>query len=456
MSTVWEKLDDKQMKKLMSFAEGYKSFLSEAKTEREAVSESILLAEKVGFKPFSKVKKIKAGDRIYFNNRGKSLALFLIGKDDIDKGMNILGAHIDSPRIDLKQNPVYEDNGLVLFDTHYYGGIKNYQWVAIPLALHGVVCHKDGTKTEVKIGEKDDEPVLGISDLLIHLATEQMKKSGGKVVEGEDLNALAGSIPAKVKKDEKDPVKKNLLAILKKEYGMEEDDFLSAELELVPAGKVRDLGLDRSMILGYGHDDRVCAYTSLKALLEMKEPQRTAVCILTDKEEIGSIGSTGAMSSFFENSVAELLALEGNYNDLKLRHALENSKMLSSDVSIAFDPNYPSVSETKNTAFFGKGISFNKFTGSGGKFSANDAPAEYIARIRNIMDRNGIMFQFSELGKVDQGGGGTIAYILADKNMDVIDAGIPVQNMHAPFEAVSKADIYEAYRAYLAFLKEMN
>ncbi|MBQ6493787.1 MAG: aminopeptidase [Erysipelotrichaceae bacterium] len=456
MSTVWEKLDDKQMKKLMSFAEGYKSFLSEAKTEREAVSESILLAEKVGFKPFSKVKKIKAGDRIYFNNRGKSLALFVIGKDDIDKGMNILGAHIDSPRIDLKQNPVYEDNGLVLFDTHYYGGIKNYQWVAIPLALHGVVCHKDGTKTEVKIGEKDDEPVLGISDLLIHLATEQMKKSGGKVVEGEDLNALAGSIPAKVKKDEKDPVKKNLLAILKKEYGMEEDDFLSAELELVPAGKVRDLGLDRSMILGYGHDDRVCAYTSLKALLEMKEPQRTAVCILTDKEEIGSIGSTGAMSSFFENSVAELLALEGNYNDLKLRHALENSKMLSSDVSIAFDPNYPSVSETKNTAFFGKGISFNKFTGSGGKFSANDAPAEYIARIRNIMDRNGIMFQFSELGKVDQGGGGTIAYILADKNMDVIDAGIPVQNMHAPFEAVSKADIYEAYRAYLAFLKEMN
>lgn len=456
MSTVWEKLDDKQMKKLMSFAEGYKSFLSEAKTEREAVSESILLAEKVGFKPFSKVKKIKAGDRIYFNNRGKSLALFVIGKDDIDKGMNILGAHIDSPRIDLKQNPVYEDNGLVLFDTHYYGGIKNYQWVAIPLALHGVVCHKDGTKTEVKIGEKDDEPVLGISDLLIHLATEQMKKSGGKVVEGEDLNALAGSIPAKVKKDEKDPVKKNLLAILKKEYGMEEDDFLSAELELVPAGKVRDLGLDRSMILGYGHDDRVCAYTSLKALLEMKEPQRTAVCILTDKEEIGSIGSTGAMSSFFENSVAELLALEGDYNDLKLRHALENSKMLSSDVSIAFDPNYPSVSETKNTAFFGKGISFNKFTGSGGKFSANDAPAEYIARIRNIMDRNGIMFQFSELGKVDQGGGGTIAYILADKNMDVIDAGIPVQNMHAPFEAVSKADIYEAYRAYLAFLKEMN
>ena len=456
MKTVWEKIDDKQMKKLMSFSEGYKKFLDNAKTEREAVDEAIALAKKAGFKQFKGNEKLNAGDKLYFNNRNKSLALFVVGKDPIEKGMNILGAHIDSPRIDIKQNPLYEDNGLVLMDTHYYGGIKKYQWVAMPMALHGIVCKKDGSKVTVNLGEKDDEPILEISDLLIHLAGEQMEKKGGKVIEGEDLNALVGSIPARSKKEESDLVKKNILNILKKEYGIEEDDFISAELELVPAGKARDLGFDRSMIMGYGHDDRICAYTSLVAILESKDPQRTSVCILTDKEEIGSMGSTGAQSSFFENCVAELMNLQGKYSDLKLRHALENSRMISSDVSAAFDPNYPSVNEAKNAAFFGKGISFNKFTGSGGKFHSSDAPAEYVAKIRDVMDRNDVMFQFSELGKVDQGGGGTIAYILANKNMDVIDAGIAVQNMHAPYETASKADIYEAYRAYKAFLKDMK
>ena len=456
MKTVWEKLDDQQMKQLMDFSESYKKFLDNAKTEREAVDASIALARKAGFRELKEFKELKSGDRIYFNNRGKSLALFVIGKQPIEKGMNILGAHIDSPRIDLKQNPLYQDNDLVLMDTHYYGGIKKYQWVARPLALHGVVCKKDGTKVTIRMGENEDEPILEISDLLIHLARDQMEKSGSKVVEAEDLNALVGSIPAKTKKEEKDLVKKNILNILEKEYDIKEEDFISAELELVPSGKARDLGFDRSMIMGYGHDDRICAYTSLKAILESKTPARTSVCILTDKEEIGSIGSTGAQSSFFENSVAELLNLQDKYNDLKLRHALENSRMLSSDVSAAFDPNYPSVNEAKNAAYFGRGISFNKFTGSGGKYNSSDAPAEYVAKIRNVMDKNDVMYQFSELGRVDQGGGGTIAYILANKNMDVIDAGIPVQNMHAPYETASKADIYEAYRAYKAFLKDMK
>lgn len=456
MKTVWDKIDKKKMKQLMDFSEDYKVFLDNAKTEREAVDEAIKLARKAGFKEFKECKKIKAGDKVYFNNRGKSLALFVIGKDELENGMNILGAHIDSPRIDLKQNPLYEDNGLVLLDTHYYGGIKKYQWVARPLALHGVVCKKDGSTVTLKLGENDDEPILEISDLLIHLARDQMEKNGRKVVEGEDLNALTGSIPAKSKDEEKDLVKKNILNILKEEYDIEEDDFISAELELVPAGKARDLGLDRSMVMGYGHDDRICAYTSLRALLESDKPARTSACILTDKEEIGSIGSTGAESAFFENSVAELLNLQGDYNDLSLRHTLENSRMLSSDVSAAFDPNYPGVNEAKNAAFFGKGISFNKFTGAGGKSGSSDAPAEYVAKIRKVMDDNDVMFQFSELGKVDQGGGGTIAYVLANKNMDVIDAGIAVQNMHAPYETASKADIYEAYRAYKAFLKDMK
>jgi len=455
MKTVWDKYQEKDIKKVMDFSEGYKKFLDNAKTEREAVEQTIKLAKKAGFKEFSTVKSLKAGDKVYFNNRDKSIALFVIGKDELEDGMNILGAHIDSPRIDLKQNPIYEDTGLVLFDTHYYGGIKKYQWVARPLALHGVVCKKDGSKINVCIGEKESDPILEISDLLIHLSRDQLTKTGAKVVEGEDLNALAGSIPAKSKKEGKDLVKKNILNILKKDYNIEEDDFISAELELVPAGKARDLGLDRSLVMGYGHDDRICAYTSLMALLESNNPKRTSVCILTDKEEIGSMGSTGAQSAFFENCVAELLNLQDkNYSDLKLRHALERSFMLSSDVSAGYDPNYPQVNEAKNAAYLGKGISFNKFTGSGGKSGSSDAPAEFVAKIRKIMDKNKIMFQFSELGRVDQGGGGTIAYVLANHNMDVIDAGIAVQNMHAPYETASKGDIYEAYRAYKVFLKD--
>ncbi len=370
--------------------------------------------------------------------------------------MNILSAHIDSPRIDVKLNPVYEDNVLLMIDTHYYGGIKKYQWTARPLSIHGVVCKKDGSKIEVRIGEKDSDPIVEISDLLIHLAKDQMAKTGSNVVEGEDLNALAASIPAKGDEKDKDLVKKNFLDILKKEYGFEEEDLISAELELVPSGKARDLGLDRSMIMGYGHDDRICAFTSLAAILESERPERTSVCILTDKEEVGSIGATGAQSSFFENAVAELINTKGDYNELRLRHALENSRMLSSDVSAAFDPNYPQVNDPKNAAYFGKGISFNKYTGRGGKGGSNDATAEFIAKIRRIMDDNDVSYQFTELGRVDQGGGGTIAYVLGNKNMDVVDAGIAVQNMHAPYETASKADIYEAYQAYKVFLKEMD
>ena len=455
-NTVWEKCDTAaKMKQLMAFSEGYKKYMDVSKTEREAVTETIRLARKAGFKEFSEFKKLKAGDKIYFNNRGKSLALFVLGKDPLEEGLNILGAHIDSPRIDLKQNPLYEDNDLVLLDTHYYGGIKKYQWVALPLAIHGVVCKKDGKTISVAIGEKEEDPIVGISDLLIHLSRDQLAKTGSKVVEGEDLNALIGSIPAKKTEEKEELVKKNILKILKDEYDIEEEDFISAELELVPSGKARDFGLDRSMVMAYGHDDRICAYTSIMALLESEEPKRTSACILTDKEEIGSVGATGAQSAFFENCVAELLNRTDSCTELKLRHCLERSCMLSSDVSAGFDPNYPSVNEPKNAAYLGKGISFNKFTGSGGKGGSSDASAEYIAKIRKIMDDHKILYQFSEIGKVDQGGGGTIAYILANKNMDVIDAGIAVQNMHAPYEVASKADIFEAYQAYKFFLKEM-
>ena len=457
MKTAWEKYEGNKIEPIMAVCEEYKDFLNSSKTEREATSTSIELAKKAGFKEFKNIKSIKAGDKYYFNNRGKSLALFVIGKKPIEDGLNILGAHIDSPRVDLKQNPLYEDNGLVLLDTHYYGGIKKYQWVAHPMALHGVVCKKDGTTVNIVVGEKESDPVIGFSDLLIHLAGDQMQKTGAKVIEGEDLNALIGSIPkASKKKEEKDLVKQNILDILKKEYDIEEDDFISAELEIVPAGKARDLGLDRSMIMGYGHDDRICAFTSLKAILETKNPQRTSVCILTDKEEIGSVGSTGAHSVFFENCVAELINKQEAYNDLKLRHALENSYMLSSDVSAAFDPNYPQVNEVKNCAYFGKGIVFNKYTGSRGKSGSNDAHAEFIGKLRKVMDDNKVSFQTAELGKVDQGGGGTIAYVLANLNMDVIDAGIAVQNMHECYETASKVDIYEAILAYKAFLKDMQ
>ncbi|MFV0552854.1 MAG: aminopeptidase [Anaerorhabdus sp.] len=456
MKTVWEKLNNVETKALFDFNEGYKKYLDAGKTERECVTAAIQLAKKAGFKDFNamKSKKCKSGDKVYFVNKEKSICLYVIGTEPLENGLNVLGAHIDSPRIDLKQNPIYESDGLVLFETHYYGGVKKYQWVAQPMALHGVVCKKDGTVITVAIGEKETDPVVGISDLLIHLAGDQLSKTGSKVVEGEDLNLLVGSIPDGKAKDDK--VKSNILKLLKDQYNIEEEDFISAELEIVPAGKARDYGLDRSMVMGYGHDDRVCAYTSLMAILEMKKPKRTSCCILVDKEEVGSQGNTGMQSRFFENTIAELLDATGTFTDLKLRRTFSNSKMLSSDVSAGFDPNYPSVYEKKNTAYLGMGLCLNKYTGSRGKGGCNDANPEFIAEIRQVFDTAKVQFQTSELGKVDQGGGGTIAYILANLNMEVIDAGVAVQNMHAPYEVVSKADVYEAYRGYKAFLEKIK
>jgi len=453
--TVWEKYDGKY-ENIMSFAEDYKQFLNSAKTEREAVDEAVKILTNAGYKDINTFKTLKANDKVYAINRGKSICAFVIGKEDIEKGLNILGAHIDSPRLDVKQNPLYEDHDLVLLDTHYYGGIKKYQWVAQPMAIHGVVCKTDGTTIKVSIGEKEDDPVVGISDLLVHLSSDQMQKTGAKVVEGEDLNVLVGSIPSKSDKEEKEAVKKNILNLLKESYDISEEDFISAELEIVPAGKARDYGLDRSMIFSYGHDDRICAYSSLRALLDVENPSRTTCCILTDKEEVGSNGNTGMHSMFFEDVIEELLSKQNKESHLALRRAINNSRMLSSDVSAAFDPNYPSVNEMKNTAFFSKGIVFNKYTGSRGKSGCNDANAEFIAKVKNVLDKEGVIYQTSELGRVDQGGGGTIAYILANLNMDVLDAGIALQNMHACYEVASKADLYEAYVAYVAFLKYMD
>lgn len=453
--TVWEKLNDSQKDELMQFNKEYIDFLSVSKTERAFVNNSIALVEKAGFKNLSEVTELKPGDKVYSTNKGKNILAFIIGKEPIRNGLNLLGAHIDSPRTDLKQHPLYESNGLVLLDTHYYGGIKKYQWVARPMALVGVVVKKDGTVIDINIGDDDNDPVVGISDLLIHLAADQMSKTGAKVVEGEALDVLVGSIP---KKDtEKDPVKAYILDLLKEKYDIEEDDFISSEIEVVPAGKARDYGLDRSMIMGYGHDDKVCAYTSLRAVLDFEEtPDRTACAILVDKEEIGSVGNTGMQSAYFDHVIAKMLAMQNESSLVAFNDTMDNSRMLSSDVSAAFDPLYPEVMETKNASFFGKGICFNKYTGSRGKGGSNDANAEYMAKIRKIMDENDCYFQTCELGKVDVGGGGTIAYIMANKNMDVIDAGIAVQNMHAPCEVVSKADVYEAYRAYIAFLKDMD
>lgn len=450
---AWEKYPIEKRSCIFDFAEGYKEFISICKTERECVSEIVKEAEAQGYMNIetiiAKNQKLKAGDKVYANNMGKNIVLFFIGTKPITEGMNILGAHIDSPRLDLKQNPLYEDGDLALLDTHYYGGVKKYQWVTLPLALHGVVVKKDGTVIDICIGEDELDPVLGVSDLLIHLSAEQLEKKAAKVIEGEDLNLLVGSIPEENKKEEKEkvkePVKAAVLAILKEKYDFEEEDFLSAELEVVPAGKARDYGLDKSMIMGYGHDDRVCAYPSYKAMFELKEVEKTCVCILVDKEEIGSVGATGMQSRFFENTVAEIINAMGEYNDILLRRTMTNSQMLSSDVSAAFDPNYPSVMEKKNTAYFGKGLTFNKYTGSRGKGGSNDANPEYFAKIRNVMDKNNISFQTAELGKVDQGGGGTIAYILANYNMQVIDSGVAVLNMHAPWEIISKVDLYEAF-----------
>ena len=382
--------------------------------------------------------------------------MFIIGKESLEKGMNILGAHIDSPRLDLKQVPLYEDTEMVMFDTHYYGGVKKYQWVTLPLALHGVVAKKDGTVVNISIGDKENDPVFGVSDLLIHLAGDQLEKKASKVIEGENLDVLIGSIPADVEEKDKvkETVKANVLNILLKEYDIEEEDFLSAEIEVVPAGAARDYGFDRSMVMGYGHDDRVCAYPSFRAMLEVDTPEVTSVCLLVDKEEIGSVGATGMQSRFFENAVAEVMELCGQYSELALRRALSNSQVLSSDVSAAFDPNYPSVSEKKNAAYFGKGLVFNKYTGARGKSGSNDANAEYMAHLRAVLDKEEVAYQTSELGKVDQGGGGTIAYILANYGMQVIDSGVAVLNMHAPWEIISKVDLYEAFRGYVVFLKE--
>lgn len=465
---AWDKYDAKELKKVHAFAEDYRTFISECKTERECVSRFTELAKNNGYEDLFQVikenRKLKAGDKVYATNRGKSIILFQIGKEPLENGMNILGAHIDSPRIDLKQNPLYEDTGLALFDTHYYGGIKKYQWVTLPLALHGVVALKNGEVVDIVIGEKDTDPVVGISDLLIHLAADQMEKKGKVVVEGEALDILVGSMPLKddkvsekkgkdQKKEIKEKVKANILRILKEKYGIEEEDFISAEIEAVPAGKARNYGIDESMILGYGHDDRVCAYPSYAALIESKKLQKTGVCILVDKEEIGSVGATGMQSKFFENMVAEVMDRMGQYSELRLRRALTNSKMLSSDVTAAFDPNYPSASEKKNTAYFGHGMVLMKYTGSRGKSGSNDASAEFIGELRKMMEDNQVNFQTSELGKVDQGGGGTIAYILANYGMDVIDCGVAVQNMHAPYEVISKADLYETKCGYKVFLE---
>ncbi len=453
--TVWEKLNDAQMDALMKLNEDYKDFLSVSKTERTFTNNSVKYLEENGFRNLNDVTELNAGDKVYSVNRGKNVLAFVMGRQPLRNGANILGAHIDSPRMDLKQKPLYEANGLVLLDTHYYGGIKKYQWVARPMSLVGVVVKKDGTVVDINIGDKEDDPVVGVSDLLIHLARKQLEKPGSTVVEGEKLDLLVGSIPAK--DVEKDPVKTYLLNLLKEQYDIEEDDFLSAEIEVVPAGKARDYGLDRSMVLGYGHDDKVCAYTSLRAVVDLEEvPERTACAILVDKEEIGSMGNTGMQSAYFEHVLAKMLEMQGETSYVALNDTMENSRMLSSDVSVAFDPNYPEVSEPKNAAYFGKGICFNKYTGSGGKGGSSDANAEFMAKIRKVMDDNDCMFQTCELGAVDVGGGGTIAYIMANKNMDVIDAGICVQNMHAPYEVVSKADVYEAYRAYIAFLKDMD
>ena len=446
---AWSKYKDK--KEVFDFAEGYKGFISVAKSERLAVKEAEKLLIAKGFKNVETLKQVKAGDKVYFINKKKNVAAFVVGSEPLENGLRILGAHIDSPRLDLKEHPLYESKGFALADTHYYGGIKKYQWTTIPLALVGVVCKKDGSVVDINIGDNPDDPVVGVTDLLIHLSADQMAKTLAKAIEGEALDLTFGSMP--LNEEEKEPVKANVLKLLKDKYGIEEEDFVSAEIEVVPAGPARDYGLDRSMIAGYGHDDRSCAYTSLLALLDTKKVKKTACCILVDKEEIGSVGATGAQSLFFENAIAKLLALAGNNNPLwNARLALENSEMLSSDVSAGYDPLYGSVSDVKNVAYLGEGLVFNKYTGSRGKSGSNDSMPEYYAFIRKTMDEAKVNWQNAELGKVDQGGGGTIAYILGNYNMSVIDAGIPVLNMHAPMEIVSKVDVYEAYLGYKAFL----
>ena len=451
---LWEVYTEDQLKELESLTGDYKKFLDTGKTERECVTEVIRQAEEAGYIELSKANEVKRGDKVYAAWMGKSIALFNIGEEPVENGMNILGAHIDSPRMDLKQNPLYEESGFAYFDTHYYGGIKKYQWVTIPLAIHGVVVRKDGTTVEVSIGEKNEDPVFVVTDLLIHLSGKQLEKKANTVVEGENLDILIGSRP--LVGEEKDAAAAQILKLLKETYDIEKEDLMSAELEVVPAGKARDCGLDRSMIMAYGQDDRVCAYTSLAAMLDVKDVKRTSCCILVDKEEIGSVGATGMHSRFFENAVAELMDKMGVFSELKLRHALANSTMISSDVGAAYDPMYADVYDKKSSSFFGNGLVNKKHTGSRGKSGSNDANAEYIAKLRREFDENQVAFQMTELGKIDVGGGGTIAYILAQFGMEVIDGGVAVLCMHAPWEVSSKADVYEAYRAYCAFLKDMH
>ena len=451
---AWHNYDEQTLQDVMSLGDSYRQFLDNGKTERECVIQSVEAAKKAGYIDLKDLIKsntpIKAGDKIYYTHMDKSIALFNIGTDDLDLGMNILGAHIDSPRIDVKQNPQYEDSNLVFWDTHYYGGIKKYHWVAMPLAIHGVVVKTDGTRININIGDTESDPVFCITDLLPHLGQEQMQKNAAKVIEGEALDLLIGSRP--VKDEEKEGVTKFINNLLEKEYGFVERDLLSAELEIVPAGKARDMGFDRSMVLAYGQDDRVCAYTSLVAMLEVDKVKRTTCCLLVDKEEIGSVGATGMQSKFFENAVAEILTLMGKPNSVNVRRTLENSRMLSSDVSAGYDPLYASAFEKKNASYLGMGVVFNKFTGSRGKSGSNDANAEYMGFIRRVMESNNVTYQTAELGKVDLGGGGTIAYIMALYGMNVIDCGVAVLSMHAPWEVTSKADIYEAKRCYVAFL----
>lgn len=468
---TWETYSPEQLAELEKLCADYRRFLDNGKTERECIDVIVNTIEAAGYRELEELRKnnipVKTGDKVYSVWMNKSIAMYHIGDRPMTEGMNILGAHIDSPRMDVKQNPLYEDNGFAYLDTHYYGGVKKYQWVTLPLAIHGVVVKKDGTTVEINIGENEEEPVFFVSDLLIHLAGEQLEKKAAKVIEGEALDIIVGNRPLLIDKTKeedknadgkkeraKEAVKAGVLEILKGVYDMEEEDFLSAELEVVPAGKAREAGLDRSMILGYGQDDRVCAFTSMQAILDVKRVDRTSCCILVDKEEIGSVGATGMESKFFENSVAELMNLMGQYSELNVRRCLAHSCMLSSDVSAGFDPSYAAYFEKKNTAFLGGGMVLNKFTGARGKAGSNDANAEYIAHIRNIFEKKGINFQTAELGKVDVGGGGTIAYILALYGMNVIDSGVAVLNMHAPWEATSKADVYETYRGYIAFVEE--
>lgn len=462
---TWKTYSPQQCEELETLAKGYKEFLDKGKTERECVTETIRQAEAAGYMNLETAvntgKKLQAGDKVYSVCMNKAIALFTLGSEPLKQGMRILGAHIDSPRLDLKQNPMYEDTEMVYLDTHYYGGVKKYQWVTIPLAIHGIVAKKDGSVVDICIGEDDSDPIFCVTDLLIHLSAEQLSKKASVVIEGEDLDVLIGSRPLVSENTEekdgekaaKDAVKANILNILKEKYDIEEADFLSAELEIVPSGKARDCGLDRSMVAAYGQDDRVCGYTSLAALLDTEVQAHTCCCLLVDKEEIGSVGATGMQSRFFENTAAELMNCMGQYNELDLRRCLANSKMLSSDVSAAYDPLYAGAFEKKNAAYFGKGLVFNKYTGARGKSGSNDANAEYLGWIRRVMDEGQVAFQTAELGKVDFGGGGTIAYISALYGMEVIDSGVAVLNMHAPMEITSKADIYEAKKGYQAFLR---